>query len=169
MTIVSGILSGILIAVVSVWFVYMHNRLWRSTVADQAAGALAGACDLGFTVTAARYGAKWLAAGSVQGVPIRIEWCGGPMGLRTVVRRAGVRWVSGLVRTQADLSEALDSASGQRDHLPGGAASGIAGSGVVPQPGEHVGEPVGDLLSGVDARDGQPGLGFLEEGLRIEE
>lgn len=165
----SGILSGILIAVVAVWLGYMHNRLWRSTVADQAEGALVAARDLGFTVAPARYKARWIAVGSVGGVPIRLEWCGGLMGLHTVVRRADSRWTGALVRTPVDLSHVLDPVSGQGDHLPSGAASGIAGSGIVPQSGQHVGEPVGDLLTGMDPRDGEAGLGFLEEGLSIEE
>jgi hypothetical protein len=166
---VSGILSGVLIAVVAVWFWYMHNRLWRTTVAEQAGGALDAARDLGMVVRPAAYAARWTAAGTIDGEAVEVQWRGGPCGLRSVIRRYGRRRICALVSTEADLSRALAPPSGQGDELPVGAPAGVPRDGVVSEAAENIGESIGDVLPGMDPSDGDAGLGFLEEGLGVEE
>ncbi len=169
MTIVSGILTGLLIAVVCVWFWYIHNRLWRESIGEDLVEVLQAAAAMGLTVGPASYRAKWVARGTIDGVRVALHWRGGAFGMHTVVFRGRDRWLGAVVATPDALRDTMALISGEVDQLPVGLATGGAGEGVVSETAEHIGEPVGDALARVDTGDGDAGLGFLEEGLSVEE
>jgi hypothetical protein len=84
-TVLNGILSGLVILLAAVWCVYLHNWLWQRSLQQDAREALAAAQDLGLELKPLGIRARLVAVGTVGDRDVRIEWRGGFRGARTVV------------------------------------------------------------------------------------
>ena len=106
----SGILSGILIALVAAWIWHGLGRIWRGGIAEEAATALDCAAELGLRVWPARHQPAWWADGTLDGVRVRITWIGGLLGERTRIDIGGLRRTVPLIRDASALLAALSGA-----------------------------------------------------------
>ncbi len=103
----SGVLSGLLIALVAAWIWHWLGRVWRGGLAEDAASALDEAASLGLRVRPARHRQAWLADGYLDGVFVRISWQGGLLGERSQVDIGGLRHTAPLIRDRAMLRAVL--------------------------------------------------------------
>jgi len=107
---VSGVVSGILIALAAAWIWHGYGRLWRHSIATDAAEALDMAAALGMRVRPSSRRCAWIAEGALDGVPVRIVWAGGVFGERTLVDIGGLCSRTSLVCSEAQLHSMLRSA-----------------------------------------------------------
>jgi len=105
--VVSGTLSGILIALVAAWIWQLYGRIWRGSIAEEAAAALDAAAGLGLRVWPSRHTSAWFAAGAIESVQIRIAWRGGILGARTHLNVGGLKRSRALICTEAELRDVL--------------------------------------------------------------
>ena len=112
-TVLNSVLAAFVIILAAIWTLYAFNRLWQSSLARDAAGAIAAAEGLGLTLRPAGYGPRLVAEGrcgaaGAAGRPVRVEWRGGVFGARTVLFLDGTRVASpGWLTTARDLEAAL--------------------------------------------------------------
>ena len=106
-TMVQGVLSGVIVAGAAVAGRYMMNRLWQKSLLADSRPALQAAEAAGLQIRPLGFGALIRAEGTVGGRPVRIQWRGGVFGERTAVWVAGQRTVLPLVRTAAALNIAV--------------------------------------------------------------
>jgi len=104
---VSGVLSGLVIAVVAAWIWYGFGRLWRVTLGAEAGQALDEAARMGLKVRPSRSCAAWLATGVLDDIPVRIAWMGGIRGERTRISIGRLKRTVPLIRGAAALRSAL--------------------------------------------------------------
>ena len=103
----SGVLSGLIIAVVAAWIWHGFGRLWRDSLGSAAAAALDEAAVLGLRVRPARGRSAWLATGEIEGIPVQIAWAGGIFGERTRIDIGGLKRTTSLICGAAELRAAL--------------------------------------------------------------
>lgn len=106
-TIVSGVLTGLVIAMVAAWIWHFYGRLWRHTIGASSAEALDEAATMGLRVRPAAGRAGWLATGKLDGITVRIAWMGGIRGERTSINIGSHHRVVPLVTTGLLLREVL--------------------------------------------------------------
>lgn len=84
-TIANSVLSGFLLVVAALWGLYLVNRLWQGSLANDAEAGIAAAADRGLPLVPAGLRARLVARGQVDGQDVRVEWRGGMRGAHSVV------------------------------------------------------------------------------------
>ncbi len=82
----NSVLSGLIISIAAIWVVYAFNRLWQRLLYERAAAAITAAQQAGLTLQEAGYRPRLVASGSWHGQAVRLEWRGGVLGPRCVLR-----------------------------------------------------------------------------------
>ena len=103
----SGALAGLLLLVCAPWLLFLVNRLWRGSLAVDAAAALAASAALGLPVRPASLRARLTADGDHGGAPVRVEWRGGLGGAHCMVWGPAGRRRVPLIVDEVQLREAL--------------------------------------------------------------
>ncbi len=85
LTITNSVLSGFMLLVAALWGLYLVNRLWQGSLANDAAAGIAAAAGLGLRLVPAGLRARLVARGIVDGEDVRVEWRGGLRGAHSVV------------------------------------------------------------------------------------
>lgn len=107
-TVIHSVLSGLLVTVVAAWAFYGINRLQQGWLLSQVQGALDRAAERGLTLSPLGLRARLVARPTEGAAAPRIEWRTGVLGPRTLLWSAqGARRLP-LLRTAAELDEALD-------------------------------------------------------------
>lgn len=104
---INGVLSGLLIAISTVWAWYVFHRLWVETIEDRAQGGISAAVAAGLVLQPAAFRARRVATGHSPQGPVRVEWRGGLLGLRSVVWVGGRRRALPLITDSHALAAAL--------------------------------------------------------------
>jgi hypothetical protein len=85
LTITNSVLSGFMLLVAALWGLYLVNRLWQGSLANDAAAGISAAAGLGLGLVPAGLRARLVARGIVDGQDVRVEWRGGLRGAHSVV------------------------------------------------------------------------------------
>ena len=107
-TMVNSALAALLVLVGAVWALYLLHRLWQTSLAEEAAGALDEAVARGLVLHPPGFSPRLVVTGEVGGQPARLEWRGGVWGARTRVRVGSRRETVPLITDAAGLAAALD-------------------------------------------------------------
>ena len=105
-------LAGILIALAAPWILHVLHRLWRASLALDAAEGIAAAERLGLHVEPAALRARLVGKGSWEGRAVEVQWRGGVRGAHSVVRGPAGRQRVPLIDDEVRLREALSLVSG---------------------------------------------------------
>lgn len=108
LTILNGILTGVLLLIAGLWGWVLFNRLWQSSLRADAAAGVQAAQDLGLVLRPPGVRARLVARGQVDGREVRIEWRGGVRGARSVVFLADTRTTVPLIDSPQVLHRVLD-------------------------------------------------------------
>ncbi len=100
-------LAGLLVALAACWAVYLMNRLWQQSLAEEVGPALAAAQARGFVLEEPGLRARIVAVLGQGPQATRIEWRGGLLGPRTVLISPQARAELPLIRDEVALMEAL--------------------------------------------------------------
>lgn len=106
-TVLNAELSGILLALATLWAVVLFNRLWQASLRRDAEEAIAAAQERGLQLEPPGLRAQLAAVGNVGSEPVRVVWRGGWLGARTILRCGSDRQRLPLLRTAAELEAAL--------------------------------------------------------------
>ena len=106
-TLVQGVLSGVVVASAAVAGRYMANRLWQKSLIADSEPALRAAESAGLRILPLGFGPCIRAQGTVGAQSVRIRWRGGVFGERTSVWVDGRRTALPLLRTAAALHAAI--------------------------------------------------------------
>jgi len=106
-TVVHGVLAGLLVLAAAVWVWYVHNRLWQGSILREAADGLRVAKTVGLQMAPLGFSARVNMSGRVDGIDVRMEWRGGPMGAVTLVRIGDQEWKYPLITTDSGIRAAL--------------------------------------------------------------
>jgi hypothetical protein len=85
LTITNSVLSGFLLLVAALWGLYLINRLWQGSLANDAQAGIAAAGARGLGLVPAGLRARLVARGHLDGQDVRVEWRGGVRGPHSVV------------------------------------------------------------------------------------
>ena len=77
-----------ILAVGSVWLVWLAGWLWRVELSLRAADCVE---QLGFAAAREGFGLSVCASGTLDGVPVQLRWKKGPLGVVVAVRLGGAR------------------------------------------------------------------------------
>ena len=100
-------LAGFLILFGAIWSLYLFNRLWQHSLRQQAAGAIEAAQARGLTVEVPGMAPRLVAEGTLSGTAVRIEWRGGPLGMRSRLLIGGQGSWGDFIGDAPSLEEAL--------------------------------------------------------------
>ena len=106
-TMVQGVLSGVIVASAAVTVRYMTNRLWQKSLIAESEPALRAAEAAGLRIRPLGFGPIVQAQGVVGLQAVRVRWRGGVLGARTSVWVDGRRTALPLLRTAAALNAAI--------------------------------------------------------------
>jgi hypothetical protein len=106
-SIANSALVGLLVLVVGLWGLYLVNRLWQLSLAEQCAAAIDAAGARGLALRRGGLRARIVAVGTVGAERVRVEWRGGVLGTRSVVIRADLIARGPLIESEAALDDAL--------------------------------------------------------------
>ena len=100
-------LAGVLLMLCAFWAHALLARLWQGTLLEAARSGIAAAEAAGLGVRLSGTRARLIAEGTVGGRPVRVEWRGGALGLRSVVRDQAGERVLPLLDTPESVEVAL--------------------------------------------------------------
>ena len=100
-------LSGFVVLSLTVFAVYVMNRLWQRSLMAEAGPAMEAAVALGFTLDPVGFGPRVRATGTWAGEPVVVTWSGGVFGSRTLLCQDGKTSIHRLIGSAAEMQRLL--------------------------------------------------------------